>query len=1286
MSVWDEEPDCVRTFYDLAVEQALKHDDIRAYLSLNRQEITKSALREVMREDAVADAVLDREERYERLWRLGQRLDRSHAELRTAVARCVQGDFLPTVFLAALIRAILSGLVGMAWWGDLLLLSWVALAALAEFHEPTGRSNFTHQLWAAFLSVRWCRRAVRTYPYLAHWAYFGLSRRLVPVMSREITNLLGPEHDSLLVTRHHRGLLHAHDPSFWVSSRVEVSLRHKLDQMDGGAIALCGPRGVGKTTLLRKACEGRLDGMPARNHFRVIVQTPANYRPEEFLLSLFQQVCRSFLERLGERAREPFLLRLRPTGLFRRFIRFIRELLLLSAGLLLLATGLESWARGTYRWAGSEGREATVHWLGRIQDAYHSAWQEHPGVTRALFIAVGLLFLARSITGPLFASRRQKQLISDCRSHLHLLRHMQTAGLTHNAGITAMSALTFGLARTSGSSSRPLTYPELVTQFRELLARISEYIRDDRDHKVFIGIDELDRLGSTEQARAFLAEIKAIFAIPNVYFLLSVSEDVGATFIRRGLPVRDVTDSSLEDILHMEPRTLEEAKELLQTRVPGFTDPFVALVYVLSGGIPRDLIRFTRKVIEIRHRTDETDLRSIAGRLLLEEVTETLSSFRVVLGSQPHDAAWGVLLHDLHGSVDRLRMVRPGRDVRKSLHRELHRLSSGDAPADDDLRAQWVELTAYMLFAMTVVDVFIPRRSADETGPNRLLTDTARLKELGAARLELGVSADSARLALERLRGAWQLHRVRPHGTGAEGSSHPDGEAPSTRSGPPSMSFRQRRRRRRAQHLTRADVRQLLGHGVFGVRGLTRRYPDFPRPDAHHGDRERAGDTLWSATSVYSWAAQTPAFALRGALLLRPLPSGLRPGSRHDSTQTPYGPAIDWATDLGIVRVVHTTDRGAASAVAASLAKTRDTHGIVTVCTLYGDLGITGPALWAADTAHPYIEYEASWGVICALAGQPLPWWPSRLRLPELVTEWRPGSEPSIVHVPADEDETTLRQAAQNTALPEEARTALLDMANVMRNQSVGNVEGEIRVFGQERRGTRSVIIGAHPDVTAHPIPEVEDRALLTAGWKAIGDSYESDAAAALRVARAYDPELLPYGAFTEIERPDETVERWIERLVACDPTAGHVALARNTAADAFFTDPLTGMPALRTDGDGPGRGKWRFCSPLSLPANGQLASVVLRDTAWVTTDEGLVLPAPCAVNEHLWWGDGWGDRPTEIAYVVALLLDDLRAVPDFQEQWSSAPKGLVRLFSQEHPPGTELPRATLLHARLSSE
>jgi hypothetical protein len=228
------------------------------------------------------------------------------------------------------------------------------------------------------------------------------------------------------------------------------------------------------------------------------------------------------------------------------------------------------------------------------------------------------------------------RLIHDCHNYLNLLQRIQTVGT-----LTSLEAsgggLTLGIDRNSGSTSRSFTYPELVWEFRSLLTRISAVEQQD-NWKVFIGIDELDRLGSTEQARAFLAEIKAIFDVPRVYFVLSESEDVGAAFIRRGLPTRDVIDSSLEDVMVIEPRTLPESGVLLQTRVPGFTDPFVALVHALSGGIPRDLIRYTRKVTEIHRRTDQAGLAALARELLWEEAAQALSGFRVLLAHQEESA------------------------------------------------------------------------------------------------------------------------------------------------------------------------------------------------------------------------------------------------------------------------------------------------------------------------------------------------------------------------------------------------------------------------------------------------------------------------------------------------------------------------------------------------------------------------------------------------------------------------------------------------------------------------
>ena len=78
-----------------------------------------------------------------------------------------------------------------------------------------------------------------------------------------------------------------------------------------------------------------------------------------------------------------------------------------------------------------------------------------------------------------------------------------------------------------------------------------------------------------------------------------------------------------------------------------------------------------------------------------------------------------------------------------------------------------------------------------------------------------------------------------------------------------------------------------------------------------------------------------------------------------------------------------------------------------------------------------------------------------------------------------------------------------------------------------------------------------------------------------------------------------------------CDPIAAHAVLAQDAKTEAFFIDPLTDMPVLRTPGDG-GKQVWRFYTPLSLSAGGaELGSLVLHHTLWAITSDGRVHPAP---------------------------------------------------------------------------
>jgi len=67
--------------------------------------------------------------------------------------------------------------------------------------------------------------------------------------------------------------------------------------------------------------------------------------------------------------------------------------------------------------------------------------------------------------------------------------------------------------------------------------------------QVVIGIDELDKIQSAEEAVQFVDDIKSIFGIPGCFFLISISDDALADFERRGLPFRNAFDSAFDEVI-----------------------------------------------------------------------------------------------------------------------------------------------------------------------------------------------------------------------------------------------------------------------------------------------------------------------------------------------------------------------------------------------------------------------------------------------------------------------------------------------------------------------------------------------------------------------------------------------------------------------------------------------------------------------------------------------------------------------------------------------------------------
>ena len=166
-------------------------------------------------------------------------------------------------------------------------------------------------------------------------------------------------------------------------------------------------------------------------------------------------------------------------------------------------------------------------------------------------------------------------------------------------------------------------------------------------HAVVVGIDEIDRIGSLDHAERFIGEIKAVFGVERCFFLVAVAEDIGSIFAQRATAGRSILENAFDDIVVVEPLNFEETRDLLLKRVPGFTDSFVYLSYALSGGLPRELIRVTRRLVEVNQKLGSINryprLEDLAFILVKENIVESIRATRAQISRLALNTDWAPL-------------------------------------------------------------------------------------------------------------------------------------------------------------------------------------------------------------------------------------------------------------------------------------------------------------------------------------------------------------------------------------------------------------------------------------------------------------------------------------------------------------------------------------------------------------------------------------------------------------------------------------------------------------------
>jgi Cdc6-like AAA superfamily ATPase len=395
----------------------------------------------------------------------------------------------------------------------------IAAYLLCLFSFPQPRAGLTPEVFALLgisLAVRWImwrrQRAalMRTVPEAyQQWIEVLRNEVLRPFVMEKRNEQDERLFNTWIGGQVPPGLIEGTEPKRLVVTEAMTQISATARNIHSGSLGISGPRGVGKSTILQ------FFGSEQDTDIRLVVSAPVDYQPQEFIIHLFSQLCRTFL---------------------------------------------------------------------------HNPADLSP-------------------------------IAAETRRHLEELKYLRTYTTNWSASLTPTTFFNLARAGAKERAEQPFTLPELVADFREYSARVATWQRSVREGgRLIIGIDEVDKIQDSDRAEEFLNDIKAIFGVPGCLYIVSLSEDALASFARRAPAIRSAFDSAFDEIVSVGPMTYKQSEQLLFKRIAGVPRPFIALCYVLAGGLPRDLVRAARALIDVTPAQNEKSLPETTHALVKREL------------------------------------------------------------------------------------------------------------------------------------------------------------------------------------------------------------------------------------------------------------------------------------------------------------------------------------------------------------------------------------------------------------------------------------------------------------------------------------------------------------------------------------------------------------------------------------------------------------------------------------------------------------------------------------------
>jgi hypothetical protein len=280
------------------------------------------------------------------------------------------------------------------------------------------------------------------------------------------------------------------------------------------------------------------------------------------------------------------------------------------------------------------------------------------------------------------------------------------------------------------------------------------------DGPVIIGIDELDKIQDADAARALLRDIKGIFEITGVYFLVSVSEEAAASLQLGTLQTggRNEFNSSFYTVIELPPLDEHEAVQLLKCRGYKITPSESRALCLISAGNPRELVRITEATLGRRNTGIDMPEDQIIILAMREETSALLKEIVKIptgigseaLSSDTKSEAWQALPLASFQSVKTF--VSLGKNALPNHWEPTCRSEGWDSVAEP-----WKRLLVRLFVSASVLEL-----NGDGSRDESLLSSRSAVADLLNVMIMAGQDAGVARLMLAALFGASLTDQYQP--------------------------------------------------------------------------------------------------------------------------------------------------------------------------------------------------------------------------------------------------------------------------------------------------------------------------------------------------------------------------------------------------------------------------------------------------------------------------------------------------------------------------------------------